>query len=287
MADHQIDVTDQKALKRRAATESGPTTDTGPAHPLLTLQSQVGNAHIARMLAQRAADEDEMAAKHDTSLQRAGEEDEMAAKHDDEHVGIEGGPVGSDTAQRIDASRGGGSSLDGGLRSQMESSMGADFGDVRVHHDSESDMLNRRVTAKAFTTGSDIYLRSDSSPSDSHLMAHELTHVVQQRSGSVNNGSGMTVGAAGDSHEQHADSVANAVTTAAPAAVGASHDMQRAGEEDELAATHDTSMQRAGEEDELAATHDTSVQRAGEEDELAATHDTSMQRAGEEDEMAQ
>src|SRR4051794_19175798 len=115
MADHQIDVTDQKALKRRAATEGGPTTDSSPTHPLLTLQSQVGNAHIARLLAQRA-EEDELAAKHDMAQRE--EEDEIAAKHDDnEHVGIEGGPVGPDTQSRIQAMRGGGSSLDGGVRS--------------------------------------------------------------------------------------------------------------------------------------------------------------------------
>jgi hypothetical protein len=120
-------------------------------------------------------------------------------------------------------------------------------------------MLNRRLTSKAFTTGSDIFLRSDSSANDSQLMAHELTHVVQQRS--MGGGGGMTVGAAGDSHEQHADSMASTVNSA-PAAV---------------AASHDTSLQRAGEEDDkVAASHDLSVQRAGEDDDkVAASHDLS------------
>ncbi len=99
-----------------------------------------------------------------------------------------------------------------GTRSTMESSFGTGFEDVRVHTSSESDTLNRNISAKAFTTGSDIFLRKDSSPSDQNLMAHELTHVVQQRS-MGSSGSGMTVGPAGDSHEQEADSVATAVTS--------------------------------------------------------------------------
>ncbi|HET6315554.1 MAG TPA: DUF4157 domain-containing protein, partial [Chloroflexota bacterium] len=258
MAEHSIDLSEHKALKRQT-TEGGPTTDSGPAvHPLLQLQSQVGNAQVARMLAQREAapDEDEVAAKHDVqraeddeevqahhdaSLQRAEDDDELQAKHDDdERVGIEGGAVGPDTQSRIQAARGGGSSLDGGVRTSMEASFGTSFEGVRVHHNSESDALSRRLTAKAFTTGSDIFLRSDSSPSDTKLLGHELTHVVQQRS-MGGGGGGMSVGAAGDPHEQHADSMADSVATQAPAPVAAQHDVaQRAGEDEEdVAAQHD------------------------------------------------
>src|SRR5438105_10013935 len=123
MTGFQVDANDhQNALRRKAENGSGPDTRT-PVHPLLTLQSQIGNAQVARLLAQREAEEDEVAAKHDVSLQREAEEDELAAKHDtsvqresdDERVGIEGGPVGPDTAQRISSARGSGSSLDGGV----------------------------------------------------------------------------------------------------------------------------------------------------------------------------
>src|SRR6185436_15691813 len=147
-------------------------------------------------------------------------------------------------------------------------------GDVRVHADHESDTLNRRLTARAFTTGNDIFLRGDASPSDSKLMAHELSHVVQQRT-MTGGGGGMHVGAADDSHEHHADSVAKTLSAGqGPAALA-----QRAGEEDEVQASHDLA-QRAGEEDELQASHDL-AQRAGEEDEVQASHDLA-QRAGEE-----
>jgi hypothetical protein len=302
MTGYQIETGEhQSALRRKA--EGGPQSDSSsPVHPLLTLQSQIGNAQVARLLAQRAA-EGEVEAKHDLSVQRA-EEDEVEAEHDlsvqraaedeveakHEQVGTEGGPVGPDTAQRISSARGGGSTLDGGTRATMESGFGTSFEDVRVHHDTESDVLNRRLTSHAFTTGSDIFLRTDASPSDSRLMAHELTHVVQQRS--MGGGGGMSVGAAGDPHESHADAMADTVLSssaapaqAAPAAaqraaddeVEAQHDVSQRAEEDEVEAKHDLSVQRA-EEDEVEAKHDLSVQRA-EEDEVEAKHDLSVQRA--------
>jgi hypothetical protein len=97
----------------------------------------------------------------------------------------------------------------------MESSFGTRFDDVRIHHDSESDTLNRSISAKAFTTGSDIFFSQNASPSDSQLLAHELTHVVQQRG--MSHSGPMTVGPANDSHEQAADGMASAVTSGAAA----------------------------------------------------------------------
>jgi hypothetical protein len=132
-------------------------------------------------------------------------------------VGLEGGPISDALSGRIQARKGGGSALDGGTRGSMEQSFGTSFEDVRIHHDSESDALNRSISAKAFTTGSDIFLSQNASPSDSGLMAHELTHVVQQR-GMSSSGGQMTVGPAGDSHEQSADSAAAAVASGGAAA---------------------------------------------------------------------
>ncbi len=230
MADYGSPERERALPTRRAAATDAPAADSGsPVHPLLALQRQVGNAQIARMLAQRdAAPEEEEAiqARHDLTQREGAEEEEepiqarhdLSQRHSDEdiqaqpEVGLEGGPVSDTVASRIESQRGSGSPLDMGTRSTMESSFGTGFEDVRVHTSSESDTLNRNISAKAFTTGSDIFLRKDSSPSDQNLMAHELTHVVQQRS-MGSSGSGMTVGPAGDSHEQEADSVATAVTS--------------------------------------------------------------------------
>ena len=150
-----------------------------------------------------AADEEELQMKHDTSLQRETEPT----------IGLEGGAVGSDMSSAINSARGGGSTLADGVRTAAESTMGADFSGVRVHQDAQSDQLNRSMTAKAFTTGSDIFLRGDQNSSDTSLMAHELTHVVQQGSGAVSGGGGMTVGAADDAHEHEADAVAQQVVS--------------------------------------------------------------------------
>jgi hypothetical protein len=66
----------------------------------------------------------------------------------------------------------------------MESAFGADFGAVRVHTGPASTELNERIQAKAFTTGSDIYFRGSvpdvNSSSGQELLAHELTHTIQQ-----------------------------------------------------------------------------------------------------------
>lgn len=82
------------------------------------------------------------------------------------------------------ASRGGGSTLAEPLRSRMESAFGADFSHVRVHTDASAAKLNREIGARAFTHGADIYFRpGDYDPGSergTRLLAHELTHVVQQ-----------------------------------------------------------------------------------------------------------
>jgi len=175
---------------------------------------------------QRVGEEDELQARHDPALQREEaheeEEEEVQAKHDhtlqrkgeddlQPRVGLEGGPVGGEIQQRIDSMRGAGSSVPDGIRRQMEAATGSNLGGVRVHEGPEANTLNHQLTAKAFTTGQDIFLRDDQSPADSELMAHELAHVVQQSSGRTSAGSGMTAGAANDPLEAEADSLAHAV----------------------------------------------------------------------------
>lgn len=124
------------------------------------------------------------------------------------------------TASRINTARGNGQSLDSLVQTKMGESMGADLSGVRIHTGSESHALNEQLNAKAFTTGSDIFFRdgaySPQSSSGQELIAHELTHVVQQASGVVGgSGSTMQVNAPGDRFEQEADAVAKSVTSQA------------------------------------------------------------------------
>ena len=86
---------------------------------------------------------------------------------------------------RINSSKGLGSQLPDSTRTFMENRFGTDFSQVRVHNNSNAFQLNRELNAKAFTVGRDIYFNSGQYNTESstgmHLLAHELTHVVQQQ----------------------------------------------------------------------------------------------------------
>jgi hypothetical protein len=150
-------------------------------------------------------------------------------------VGPAGGPVSDGLASDIQSKRGSGSPLDDSTRTQMESAFGTDFGDVHLHNDGKADALNRSLSAEAFTTGSDIFFRDGayrpSSSDGQSLLAHELTHVVQQRSMSTSGP--MTVGPVNDSYEQQADSVASSVVS--PGNVGAQRQFEEDGAQRSIA----------------------------------------------------
>ncbi|HEY9245889.1 MAG TPA: DUF4157 domain-containing protein, partial [Candidatus Methanoperedens sp.] len=81
---------------------------------------------------------------------------------------------------RIMHSKGKGSALSPLIQKTMEIQTGYDFSNVRVKTDSEAAGLNKSLGARAFTNGPDIWLGNNESVTDTKLMAHELTHVVQQ-----------------------------------------------------------------------------------------------------------
>jgi hypothetical protein len=74
----------------------------------------------------------------------------------------------------------GGQPLSEGMRQEMEPGLGTDLSNVRVHDNSDDKADADRLNAKAFTHGSDIWIGSAGSAADRRLMAHELTHTVQQ-----------------------------------------------------------------------------------------------------------
>ncbi|MEH2300753.1 MAG: DUF4157 domain-containing protein [Nostoc sp.] len=89
-----------------------------------------------------------------------------------------------DLEASINQARGGGQPLAKNIREPMEQGFGADFSRVKVHTDTQADQLNRSIQAKAFTTGQDVFFRQGAYEPESRggqeLIAHELTHVVQQ-----------------------------------------------------------------------------------------------------------
>ncbi|WP_068155044.1 DUF4157 domain-containing protein [Rhodococcus phenolicus] len=148
------------------------------------------------------------------------------------------------------------------VRTDMEGRFGQDFGDVRVHHDGAAHASAKSVNAQAYTVGSDIVFQDDkydpASESGQHMLAHELTHVVQQRNGPVDGtdaGGGVRISDPSDRFER--DAVANAdrvMSAPAPAPTGG---IQRW--EDDGSASVQRQDAPAEEEDEAAA--QTFVQR--------------------------
>ncbi len=155
----------------------------GSGHALLKLQRQYGNRYVQRVLAVsgKGRGEVEAAAEVETGIQRA--------------------------------RGGGGQPLSSAVRAQMEPAFKADFSGVRVHADAAADSLSRSVNARAFTTGQDIFFRAGEhnpgSSSGRELLAHELTHVVQQNGNQLQRK--LTVNRPGDRYEQEADRVAGAI----------------------------------------------------------------------------
>ncbi len=77
-----------------------------------------------------------------------------------------------------------GSPLSDGVKNEMESGFGVDFSDVKIHTDSQAVQMSRSLGAQAFTHGNNIYFNQGkyqpTSTSGKHLLAHELTHTIQQ-----------------------------------------------------------------------------------------------------------
>lgn len=113
-----------------------------------------------------------------------------------------GGSVGPATAARIQASRGGGQGLSVPLRRFMEPRFGADFSQVRIHTDARAQQLARSLSARAFTTGGDIFFGAGQYQPDTtegrELIAHELTHTVQQGAASRRTGGSAQGAVQGD-----------------------------------------------------------------------------------------
>jgi hypothetical protein len=127
---------------------------------------------------------------------------------------LPGGRAHPQVEDEIARSRGSGSPLDAGSRDRFGPALGDDLGDVRVHSDDHADALATSVSARAFTTGSDVYFaRGEYQPGSSdgdRLVAHELSHVVQQR-GEPTTGP-MEISEPGDELEVEAESAARELT---------------------------------------------------------------------------
>lgn len=123
--------------------------------------------------------------EEEEKVQRQTNEEEEVQRKSFIQKKADGSGVTSDAVtSSIHATRGSGSAMDSGTKTFMESRFGADFSGVNIHTSSNATGMSRELNAKAFTVGNDIYFNegqyNPSSDSGKHLLAHELTHTIQQ-----------------------------------------------------------------------------------------------------------
>ncbi|HEX3758667.1 MAG TPA: DUF4157 domain-containing protein [Kofleriaceae bacterium] len=123
-------------------------------------------------------------------------------------------PAAGVDAAVASASAASGAPVDGAMRGRVEAATGAQLGDVSVHTGPESNAAATALGARAYATGNQIHFASGqyapASADGQHLLAHELTHTVQQRGGGGLQAKGR-VSEPGDAGEREADRVADAV----------------------------------------------------------------------------
>ncbi len=195
------------------------------AATLMHLQRTAGNAGVVQML---AVEEEQASPVHDV--------------------------VGS----------GGGSPLDEGTRTSMESAFGQSFEGVRVHTDDRASKSAESVGANAYTVGGDVVFKSGqydpASSSGQRTIAHELSHVVQQSRGAVDGADapgGIRVSDPSDRFERAADATADQVMSAVSSAQPSTSDAGAAVQREEDAAASVAAVQREAtpeEEEEVPGT---------------------------------
>lgn len=210
------------------------------------LKESAGPAHRSQADTGRSADRDTMPATPGAPLSRRN----VIALQRTAGNGAVAQLLGDDEQQasvRDVVGRGGGQPLPETALRRMESSFGQDFTDVRIHSGGDAEASARAVQAKAYTVGNDIVLGEGSPSLESsegqRSLAHELTHVVQQRSGPVEGtpaGDGLSISDPSDRFEREAEHVADSVTSGE----AASHSEGSVG-----AGAGATSVQRQEEED--------------------------------------
>lgn len=203
-----------RAQDRESDRPPGLATAPGAPAELAVLQRTVGNAAVARMLADR--EQEAQVRDREQPVQRS------AVR---EVLGATGRP------------------LEQPVREDMEARFGTDFSDVRLHTDATAQRSAAEIGARAYTSGNHIVLGG--ATTDEHTLAHELTHVVQQRQGPVagtDDGTGLKVSDPSDRFERAAEANAHRVMAAPHAHTDHGAAVQRSG----ATAAHDhAAVQRA------------------------------------------
>ncbi len=191
---------EEEAVQRQAEEEAAEAVAAQPEEEAEEAVAAQPEEEAEEALAAQAEEQEEeavqaQAEEEEEAVAAQAEEDEEAVAAQPEEETEEavatsantGGPVPAPVQSSINASRGAGQPLDSGSRSYFEPRFGRDLGGVRVHTDSPAASMARSMNAQAFTVGRDIYFSQGryqpGTESGRHLLAHELTHTIQQRPG--------------------------------------------------------------------------------------------------------
>ncbi|MFB7612128.1 eCIS core domain-containing protein [Streptomyces gardneri] len=177
----------------------------GPAG-LLALQRAAGNAAVMRAL---------QLAGHPYAQPQAAVEQHQHGAGCGHQEAVEGPAVQRSAVHQV--LLGAGRPLETPLRAEMEARLDADFSDVRVHDGSAARASASEIGARAYTSGNNVVLGEGGG--DKHTLAHELTHVIQQRQGPVSgrdNGSGLSISDPTDRFEREAEANASKAMARAP-----------------------------------------------------------------------
>jgi hypothetical protein len=168
--------------------------DAPPAAPPVQAKLNVGSPgdryeqeadRIADAVVSRMRTDESHAAQGDSGAEV--EEEFQATPRLQRQTGAGESSAGARQEASIQSARGGGQPIADNVRAPVERATGVNLSGVRVHDNAEADTLNRSLSARAFTTGSDIFFKSGEynpgSTEGQKLLAHELTHVVQQTGG--------------------------------------------------------------------------------------------------------
>ncbi|MFG3280735.1 aldo/keto reductase [Streptomyces sp. NPDC048111] len=174
-----------------------PAAQGGTSHGLLALQNSAGNAAVLQLLRGAGPTGVQDQHRHTAGCGDHGQRASSAAE----------------TVQRSavpDVLRAPGRPLDDRTRTDMEARLGADFSRVRIHDDSHAKASAAEVGARAYTSGDHVVIGDGGA--DQHTLAHELTHVIQQRQGPVagtDRGDGLRVSDPADRFEREAEANAH------------------------------------------------------------------------------
>ena len=156
--------------------------ESGEEEEEVQMKAQPLAASVTR-LQRHDGPEEENAQASPIQRQDVPEEEEVQASRIQRPADGSFSPTG-DFEERLGAARSGGEALPEGLRADFEPRFGADFSTVRVHTGADSNTLNREIQAGAFTSNSDIFFADGqydpNSQQGKELLAHELTHTIQQ-----------------------------------------------------------------------------------------------------------